>query len=136
MRIEYERACVEAGMPEEKIKELRRMFDAEYKKLKREKEAKTDVEYGIYSLELLQSPDKGAGYFDIPDPDMDVEKRILHKIDMERLREVLNMISPEQREFILDCFDAEWGARKKIAEKYNMSTGAVKKRKWKIMKKL
>ena len=63
------------------------------------------------------------------------EKFPMHKIDMERLMEVLSKISPEQREFILDCFDAEWGARKKIAEKYNMSTGAVKKRKWKIMKK-
>ena len=28
MRIEYERACVEAGLPEERVKEIRRVFDA------------------------------------------------------------------------------------------------------------
>ena len=89
-----------------------------------------------YSLELLKNPEGDSCYYDIPDPAMDVEQMMLHKLDLEKLGEVLSRISEEERQFILDCFDAEWGARKEIAEKYGMTVGAVKQRKRRILKKI
>ena len=136
MRIEYERACLEAGLPEEKIREIRRMFDGDYKRMKREIQDRENAQYVLYSLELLMDPENGACYFDIPDPSLDLEKQLLHRLDLERLEEVLESISKEERQFILDCFDAERGARKEIAEKYGMTLGAVKQRKRRILEKI
>ena len=136
MRIEYERACKEAGLPEEKIMEIRRLFDADYKRMKREKQAREDAGFVYYSLEQLRNPDEDVCYFEMADPDMDVEQMTLHKLDMEKLMAVLALIPEEERLFILDCFAAEWGARKEIAEKYGMTIGAVKQRKRRILKKI
>ena len=69
MRIEYERACVEAGTPEETVKAIRKMFDGDKKRLKREKNAQREAEFVYYSIELLKDPDDGC-YYDIPDPEM------------------------------------------------------------------
>ena len=134
MRIEYERACVEAGTPEETVEAMRRMFDADYKRLKREKRARKDIVY--YSLERLLYPTGNSCYYDVTDPDTDVEQIVLHKLDMERLGEILNMIPGKDREFILDCFDAEWGELKAIAWKYGMAFDAAKKKKGRLLLKL
>ena len=112
------------------------MFDADYKRMKREKQAREDAGFVYYSLELLRNPDDDCCYFEMADPDMDVEQTIFHKLDMEKLRAVLRSIPEEERLFILDCFDAEWGARKEIAEKYGITIGAVKQRKRRILKKI
>jgi len=137
MKIKYERACMEAGLPEEKIQEIRRMFDADYKSMKRRKQAKKERKFVYYSLELLKAPEEDdVCYFDYPDPDMDLEQMMLHQLDLERLDEVLATIPEEERLFILDCFDKEWGAQKEIAEKYGMTPGAVKQKKHRIFKKI
>lgn len=134
MRIEYEIACRKAGTPEETVKAMRRMFDADYKRLKREKQARKNIVY--YSLEHLLNPEGNSCYYDVPDPDMDVEQIVLHRFDLERLREILRIIPKEEKEFILDCFAAEWGEMKVIAEKYGMTIGAVQQRKRRILLKL
>ena len=61
---------------------------------------------------------------------------ILHKLDLERLFEVLSKIPVKEREFIQDCFNAEWGSRKQIAEKYGMTLGAIKQKKRRIVEKI
>jgi len=82
------------------------------------------------------NPDTDVCCFDIPDPEMDVERMILHKLDMERLCMVLKMLPEEDRQFILDCFDSEWGLRREVAERYGMTIGAIKQRKRRVLKKI
>ena len=136
MRIEYERACIEAGMPEEKIMEIRRLFDADYKRLKREKQERKEAGVVYYSLEHLRNPDGESCYFEIPDPNMDVEQRVLHELELEQLREILNRLSPRDKQFILDCYAAEWGEEKDIAEKYGITIATAYQRKRRIVLKL
>ncbi len=136
MRIVYEKACREAGLPEEKIKEIRRMFDADYKRLKRRKAAKNRTDHIFYSFELMIHPGGDSSPYYFQDPDIDVEKIVHHRLDLERLQGVLNRIPVRDMEFILDCFDAEWGARKQVAEKYGMTLGAVKQKKKRVMKQI
>ncbi len=52
MRIEYERACKEAGVPEETVKAIRRIFDADKKRMKWEKKTRKETRFGYYSMEL------------------------------------------------------------------------------------
>ena len=135
MRIEYERACREAGTPEETVKAIRRMFDLDYKKLKQEKKTLREAGFVYYSIELLKDPDDGC-YYEIPDPEMNTEEIILHKLDLERLSVILDMIPETDKQFILDCFEAEYGTQKDLAQKYGMSVGAVLQKKWRLLKKL
>ena len=136
MRIEYERACVEAGMSEEKIKEIRKIFDADYKRLKRQNEAMKREGLDFLSLELLMDPAGDATAYNFIDPEADVEEEVMHRLDLEHLREVLSRISVKDREFIMDCFNTELGARQTIVEKYGMTLGAIKQKKHKIILKI
>ena len=111
-------------------------FDADYKRVKREKQVKKEAGFFYYSMELLETEDGDSCIFEVPDPDMDVEQMVIHKMDLEKLKTILEMLSNEERHFILDCFDGEWGAGKKIAEKYGMTIGAVKQKKRRIMRKI
>ena len=87
-------------------------------------------------MEQLKNPEGDACYFDLPDQEMDVEQIILHKLELEKLDKALSLIPEKERQFIMDCFEAEWGAGKEIAEKYGMTIGAVKQRKRRIIKKI
>lgn len=136
MRIEYERACKQAGLPEEKIREIRKMFDTDYKRVKREKQERKEAGVVYYSLEYLKNPEGDSCYFDIPDPNMDVEQIVMHGLELEQLREILNRISPKDKQFILDCYAAEWGEEKDIAEKYGITCALVAQRKRRILIKL
>ncbi len=131
MIYEYELACKEAGLSEEKIKEIRRMFDAEKKKLKRRKIAKDKCGWGFFAVEDLMVGDilhyKGA--FDIPDAGMSVEDEIIYKLDLERLNECLKEFRPEDKEFLLDCFKCKRGAETYTMEKYGMTRSSVRNKK-------
>ena len=131
MIYEYELACKEAGLSEEKIKEIRRMFDAEKKKLKRRKAAKERYGWGFFAIEDLTVGGilhhKGA--FDIPDAGMSVEDEIIHQLDLERLNECLAEFEPEDKEFLLDCFKCERGAETYTMEKYGMTRSRVRNKK-------
>ncbi len=64
MRIEYERACRQAGLSEEKIREIRKVFDTDYKQMKREQKARIDAGFVNYSLEWLMNPGSEVCCFD------------------------------------------------------------------------
>lgn len=138
MIYEYELACKEAGLSEEKIKEIRRMFDAEKKKLKRRKIAKDKCGWGFFAVEDLIVGDilhhKGA--FDIPDAGISVEDEIIYKLDLERLNELLKEMDPDDKEFLLDCFESRKGTDNVAQEKHGLNRGQVQYRKRKLVNML
>ena len=136
MRIEYERACKEAGLPEEKIKEIRRVFDADYKKLKRKKATKNRADLFFCSFELLKDPKSDLSPYFFQDLEVDVEKMIIHTMDLDKLHEVLERIPVRDREFIMDCFEAEYGGMEQVAEKYGLTLGAAKVQRIRIIKRI
>ena len=135
MRIEYERACKEAGVPEETVKAIRRIFDADKKRMKWEKKTRKETGFVYYSIELLKNPGDGC-YYDLPDPEMDLDEIIIHKLDLERLSVILDMLPETEKQFILDCFDADYGSYKEIAKKYGMSVGTVQQKKRRVVERI
>ena len=92
MIYEYERACKEAGLSEEKIKEIGRMFDAEKKRLKRRKIAKEKSEWGYFSIDgELFKTERDQGTMDIPDPNTNVERDVIEQCEMDENTKVLYM---------------------------------------------
>ena len=97
MRYEYYKACVEAGMPEEKIKELERFFDAEKKKLNNKKKRKEQLSI------LALSIDAETGVY-AEDETISFETEMLYKEEIRIIHDIINSFGPSDREFLYDYF--------------------------------
>lgn len=136
MIFKYEMICREAGMTEEQIHEIYNMFNAAYQKKYREKKARENSPLEFLSLEAMVDTQENRNGFDIPDTSVDVEAEIIHKMELERLNEVLAMLTEEDREFILDYFSGEGAFLNDLAEHYGITRNQAIARKRAILKLL
>lgn len=72
MIYKYEMACRDAGLPEKQIAEIRRMFDAEYKRLGRRKKAKEKNNISWISTTDMSGSESESD-FELADENTDVE---------------------------------------------------------------
>ena len=64
MLYKYEIACQQAGLSEEKTAEIRRMFNAQYQKLYREKVTRNRLNCEVWHMEDLYGRDGEKGTYD------------------------------------------------------------------------
>ncbi len=121
MIFEYEMICREAGMSDDKIREIYNVFNAGYQSMYRQKKARADSGLEFLSFDGLHGPDGVLGTFEIPDPAVDVEEEIIHKLDLERLHEVLMLLSEEDRSFILEYFEGTGAFLEDLAARYGLT---------------
>ena len=105
----YEDACVMAGLSEEQTAAIRRIFDADYKRLDRRKKAQERNNVVIMSVTTMVADFEEVGDYEIPDDTYNPEVLILHEIELAELREHLSELDDEDRQFLLDCFDSQIG---------------------------
>ena len=138
MIYKYEMACKEAGLSEEQTAEIRRFFDAEKKRMKRDKEAREEA--GI-TFSYIQSADQNydgdsdMDELDFLDENYDLEEIILHKILLEQLREALKELSVDDRECLLAVYDG-FGAASRYAKQHGLSEMQVSRRKKDLIEQL
>ena len=135
MIYKYELACREAGMSEEKIKEIRKIFDDEKKRLKREREYMAIHNIGVFSPDAVQKDGEIIGY-EIPDMILDIEAEFVRKMELEELRKVIQMLSDEEREFLNICFEDVKNSNRRIAKQLGIPRTTVGDRKQKLLKKI
>ena len=111
MLYEYEKACKEAGCTEEQIAEIRRIFDADYKRLNRRNDAQVRNNIVTISVSAMLPEELGDGDYDIPDT-VSVEEQILHEIELENLRKHMSKLPADDREFLYACFEDGVGCTK------------------------
>ena len=100
MKWEYEKACIEAGMEEEKIRELRKEFDDDRRKLNREKQRmKRNGVCCVGLNRLLENRD-----LDIPDS-ISVEEIAIKNLYLKQLRECLQEMDSADRDLVIAYFD-------------------------------
>ena len=133
----YEKACKEAGLSEEETEKLRRFFDAEKKRLRRDKESRKAE--GI-SFCYIQSPGKNdeepqTQNLDFVDRSFDLEETIMHKLLMEQLHNALAQLSVDDREFLLAVFSGFGGAAK-YAKAHGMTKMQVSRKQRLLVDKL
>ncbi|MDO4648458.1 MAG: hypothetical protein Q4B26_07385 [Eubacteriales bacterium] len=134
MIIKYEMACKEAGLSEEKTAEIRRMFDADNKRVKRMRERKERE--GISWVSVTDMSREEAEDFELEDMNVDVEGSVIHSLTLHELRGYLMELPEEDREFLYDCFADCPDANKRVAEKYGMTIGKVRYKKLKLIELL
>ena len=137
MIYKYEMACKEAGLSEEQTAEIRRFFDAEKKRLKRDKEVRE--EEGITFSYIVTSDDESeeAGDLDsreIADEGFNLEELIIHKLELEKLDKVLKELPEDDREFLLSLFSYGSGGVSKFARARGVPRETVRDRKHRLLK--
>ena len=136
MIYEYKLACIEAGLSEERIKQIEQVFDTEYKHNRYEQAKREKYKMEILHVEGMIGQDGEVGSFELPDPSVDIEEDFIHRCDLDRLQDVLAMLSDDDREFIMTCFAYETSYIKRLRERFNLTTEGVRSKKRRILAEL
>ena len=137
MVYKYELACREAGLTEEHTAKIRRLFDAEKKRMARDKKARERegiVVNSIHSFVDDESDDEIA----LPDERVNIEEEVMHRMELDLLRQTLEEFPEEDRTFLLFIFSGRQseGRQKAYAAKTGISEMAVSRRKARLVKTL
>ncbi len=137
MIYKYELACREAGLTEEHTAKIRRLFDVEKKRLARDKRAR-EREGIVFNSMSAFVEDESDDEVEVADERVDVEAEALRRIELERLRKILEEFPREDREFLLFIFSGRQseGLQKAYAVKNGISEMAVSRRKARLVKML
>ena len=103
MKWEYELACREANMSEEEIRNIRNIFDADRKTLKRENELIEQKKIIVFSMDANREKQEEA--LNVPDKECNVEEEAIYAVELERLMECLDRLTDEEREVVLALYD-------------------------------
>lgn len=138
MIYKYERACQEAGLEESRIAEIRRFFDAEKKRLSRDKEARDKAGIVFNSLSSLVQPEgsSSSDEYEIADDRANVEEQILHKLELDHLHECLAGLPEDDREFLFALFSGGYGNESRMAKEMGIPRTTLIRRKERLLKQL
>lgn len=134
MIYEYKLACIEAGLSEERIKQIEQVFDTEYKHNRYEQAKREKYKMEILHVEGMIGQDGEIGSFELPDHSVDIEEDFIHRCDLCQLQKLLQELSEEDRAFLMDCFSYEGDYIKRLSKKYEMTGSAVRWKKEKLLK--
>ena len=125
MLYKYELACREAGLTEEKTKEIRQMFDTEYKRLKRRKQRQK--KYGISAISVTDmSGTENECDYELEDTNNNVEEIVLHKMDLKDLQRYLQELPEEDRDFLYDYYSCRDKPLVYMSEKCSLTKHQVR----------
>ena len=99
MNWQYEKACKEAGLSEDRIREIRRIFDNDKKKLMRENIS--IEESHTVRINIHEFGDEGEPLVEIPDTKTNVEDIVIRKMECERFFGLLKGFSRRSAEIYL-----------------------------------
>ena len=136
MLYKYEIACKNAGLNQEQINEIRKVFDVDRRRLKREnvKMEQENIRYG--SVDDIDDNFDGVEKRDIEDPRFNIELDYIKKWEMEQLQRFLTELTEEEREFLLVCFDESVMSDSRIADRLGLPRATVYNRRKRLLKKL
>ena len=141
MKFTYEKACVCAGLTEEQADEIRKVFSRDRDRKRNRNRAMRKSGFCFYSVSdhsawLMNSNGvEPEDDFQIPDPDTDVEREAIHNLQLWELRKMMERLSEEEREFLLESFGAGEPI-KKMAERYGVSKAEIIRRRDLLVKRL
>ena len=135
MIYKYEIACKEAGLSEEKTAEIRKVFENDRKRLKREQQRMAEENITYFSIDSVETGEDMEG-FDISDPKADTEAFAIRNWELFKLKEYVAELSVEDAEFLLACYQDAKESDERIAEKMGLTRNQVRYKKKMLLKHL
>lgn len=131
MKMEYEKACKAAGLSEEKIREIRNVFETE--KQKRRVNCKNREKYGYKEVSVEALIKAGFSTFSLTDETKDTYEEALYRIALSHLQRFLLRFT-EEEQFMLLMYGVM--SDREVAEKLNMSKSTMQYRRKRLLKQL
>lgn len=131
MKWKYEKACQKAGLSEEEIQEIRKVFDSEKSKRKVNKKNKEKLEIQEVSIESIQK--EFDTRFDFPDPSKNTEEDAVRQLALTYLNDFLKRFSIEEQYILLS-----WGILpdREVAKRLKIKKTTMQDRRKALIKKL
>ncbi len=143
MKKRYEDACRQAGLSKEETGKIRKLYDADYKKLKREKDYREKNELLFDSLSSLGINSVGQKEYDIPDSTNEPLGLILKEEEdagtkrmLAVLRECLAEMDPDEAEILIRYYAGTYGIGTQMARELGMERKAFIRKAEKLLKKI
>ena len=136
MKKKYHMALIKEGYSQdsEMYKEIRRILDRENKEYRRDMEAREREGIVFNSLSAYVSED--GEEMDFPAEEEDVETKILHKIELDILRDCLRELPEDDREFLFALYEGGYGIEAKLARKYGLTRSAFRRKHERLLKQV
>jgi DNA-directed RNA polymerase specialized sigma24 family protein len=135
MIYKYEMACKEAGLSEEQTAKIRRFFDAEKKKLRRDVEAREAEGIVFNSIATFSNDEEDSETFELVS-DVDLEETMIHQMDLEKLNKCLQELSADDREFLYALYGNGYGAESHLARVLGIPRQTLQRRKERLLQTL
>ena len=91
----YELACKAEGLSDEEIRKIRKIFRDDQERLRYEKQTRKELGITIISLSSLVNEDSRSEVIEPADPNVDVEKEVMHQIEIDMIRDCLSQMKTE-----------------------------------------
>lgn len=136
MIYKYEIACREAGLTKEQINEIRKVFDVDRRKLKREQDRleQENIRYG--SIDDINCNFEEVDKREIEDTSIDIELDYIKKWELGQLNRFLDELTEEEREFLIACYEDAKLSDSRIGKKLGLPRTTVQSRRLKLLEKL
>lgn len=141
MKYSYLKACIAAGLSEDKIKEIERFFDKEKKTLKDQKRKRFQY-YGVrFSVSDTSFNDEDDGDddtsdLDIPNVDRSPEETVVFNFEMDILYQTLSRLPEEDLDFIMTYFGEADENLSKLARMFDMPRSTASDKFKRLMKNI
>lgn len=136
MIYKYEIACKEAGLSKEQITEIRKVFDVDRKRLKRETRTMEEENIQFGSVDDINGNYEEVDKRDIEDTNVNIELDYIKKWELEQLNRFLSELTEEEKEFLLAYYEDAKSSDSRIALKLGLPRTTVQSRRKKLLEKL
>ena len=132
----YHKALIRAGFTEESetYRKIKRELDRENKAYRRDKKRREKAGI-IFNSTSAITDDDGNPYDFIASED-DVEERILHEIELQRMRICLAKLPKEDQDFLRRLYQGGYSELSRIAREWGIPRKTLEYRREKLLKKL
>ena len=127
---------ISQGMSKEMVREFEKTFEADIKRLQRNKEEIKEKGYSFIILDVASDEDDGSSIFPEVEDVTENENIWLQQMHIDMLRSFLSEMSEEDRRILYVSFSGVYNFDEVLAEEYGVTKRAIRYRRDVLIKQL
>ena len=136
MKLSEKEWMVSQGMSKEMVREFEKTFEADIKRLQRNKEEIKEKGYSFIILDAASDEDDGSSIFPEIEDVTENENIWLQQMHIDMLRSFLSEMSEEDRRILYVSFSGVYNFDEVLAEEYGVTKRAIRYRRDVLIKQL
>ena len=136
MKLREKEWMMSQGMSKEMVREFEKSFEADIKRLQRNKEEIEEKGYSFIILDAVCDEDDGSCIFPEVEDVTENENVWLQKMHIDMLRSFLSEMSEEDRRILYVSFSGIYNFDEVLAEEYGVTKRAIRYRRDVLIKQL